>query len=196
VEFNTCLNLTTPQFVTSTNPKPVNAKPVAGPRQRFGPPSGPAQAPVPGFRPAPGPRYCLPLFSEVMNVSLMSFDTVSHRSPSWQIQTAVDVDGLDLPLAAEDSCINALLWQRRPPLLWLYHTLRRMATPCAAGLLSGEDAGCSYLHLASVEEGSPRTSRIVDVAGEASALEGEVVLSHLHCRLEIAAGDLTCIRSC
>ncbi|KAJ7486442.1 hypothetical protein B0H11DRAFT_2230915 [Mycena galericulata] len=51
VEFNTCLNLTNPQFVTSTNPKAVNKPPP--PRQRFGPP-----APVQGqnermFRPPP-----------------------------------------------------------------------------------------------------------------------------------------------
>ncbi|KAJ7868462.1 exonuclease II [Mycena leptocephala] len=47
VEFNTCLNLTNPQFVTSTNPKANKAPP---PRQRFAPP---AQSQVPGFRPAP-----------------------------------------------------------------------------------------------------------------------------------------------
>jgi 5'-3' exoribonuclease 1 len=55
VEFNTCLNLTNPQFVTSTNPKANKAPP---PRQRFAPP---AQSQVPGFRPAPA-GYGLSLF--------------------------------------------------------------------------------------------------------------------------------------
>ncbi|KAJ7157550.1 exonuclease II [Mycena crocata] len=53
VEFNTCLNLTNPQFVTSTNPKAINKPPAGPPRQRFGPPSAPAQAPMHGFRQAP-----------------------------------------------------------------------------------------------------------------------------------------------
>ncbi|KAJ6517993.1 exonuclease II [Mycena vitilis] len=51
VDFNTCLNLTNPQFVTSTSAKAVNRAPPA-PRQRFGPPA-PAQAQAHGFRPAP-----------------------------------------------------------------------------------------------------------------------------------------------
>ncbi|KAJ7082372.1 exonuclease II [Mycena belliarum] len=54
VEFNTCLNLTNPQFVTSTNPKPPTNKQGPPPRQRFAPPSGPLQAPAPGFRPPHG----------------------------------------------------------------------------------------------------------------------------------------------
>ncbi|KAJ6560949.1 exonuclease II [Mycena sp. CBHHK59/15] len=49
VEFNTCLNLTNPQFVTSTNPKAVNNK--APYVQRS--PVNAWQAPTPGFRPAP-----------------------------------------------------------------------------------------------------------------------------------------------
>ncbi|KAJ7785537.1 exonuclease II [Mycena olivaceomarginata] len=56
VEFNTCLNLTNPQFVTSTNPKaPASNKAAPPPRQRFGPPSGPAQGQgqAAGFRPPP-----------------------------------------------------------------------------------------------------------------------------------------------
>jgi len=51
VEFNTCLNLTSPQFVTSTNPKPVKRSPPP-PRQRWGSPGAPPQAP-PVLRPAP-----------------------------------------------------------------------------------------------------------------------------------------------
>ncbi|KAJ3505765.1 hypothetical protein NLJ89_g7245 [Agrocybe chaxingu] len=58
VEFNTCLNLTNPQFVTSTNPKappPVRNNVPFNPR--FGPhpiiPPAPAQQPAAGFRPAP-----------------------------------------------------------------------------------------------------------------------------------------------
>ncbi|KAJ7472590.1 exonuclease II [Mycena latifolia] len=51
VEFNTCLNLTNPQFVTSTNPKAANNKSAPPPRQRFAPSAGPAQAQVPAFRP-------------------------------------------------------------------------------------------------------------------------------------------------
>ncbi|KAJ7205157.1 hypothetical protein B0H12DRAFT_1243495 [Mycena haematopus] len=56
VEFNACLNLTNPQFVTATNPKPVAPNKAAPPpRQRFGPPSTPTQGQghVPGFRPPP-----------------------------------------------------------------------------------------------------------------------------------------------
>ncbi|CAA7269491.1 unnamed protein product [Cyclocybe aegerita] len=58
VEFNTCLNLTNPQFVTSTNPKappPVRNNVPFNPR--FGPhpiiPPAPAQQPAAGFRSAP-----------------------------------------------------------------------------------------------------------------------------------------------
>ncbi|KAJ7767274.1 exonuclease II [Mycena metata] len=57
VEFNSCLNLTTPQFVTSTNPKANNKPPPAAPRSRFGPPSTQHQPhqphQTPNFRPAP-----------------------------------------------------------------------------------------------------------------------------------------------
>ncbi|KAJ6526042.1 exonuclease II [Mycena capillaripes] len=53
VEFNTCLNLTNPQFVTSTNPKAVNNKPPPASRQRFGPPSAPPHGQVHGSRPPP-----------------------------------------------------------------------------------------------------------------------------------------------
>ncbi|KAG6832740.1 hypothetical protein H0H87_000589 [Tephrocybe sp. NHM501043] len=64
VEFNTCLNLTNPQFVTSTNPKapppPPNAafKPQFGPRPAVRP--APGQPAASGFHPAP-PTYVLPL---------------------------------------------------------------------------------------------------------------------------------------
>lgn len=57
VEFNTCLNLTNPQFVTSTNPKAPIVTPTKPPfKPRFGPhpviqPS-PGQAAASGFRPA------------------------------------------------------------------------------------------------------------------------------------------------
>ncbi|KIJ95022.1 hypothetical protein K443DRAFT_109499 [Laccaria amethystina LaAM-08-1] len=58
VEFNTCLNLSNPQFVTSTNPKappPVRSeapfKPRYGSRPEVNP--APGQAPAAGFRPAP-----------------------------------------------------------------------------------------------------------------------------------------------
>ncbi|KAF8195285.1 XRN 5'-3' exonuclease N-terminus-domain-containing protein [Mycena galopus ATCC 62051] len=59
VEFNTCLNLTNPQFVTSTNPnKPAPPNKAPPPRQqRFGPPSshaqgqGQGQGQGSGFRP-------------------------------------------------------------------------------------------------------------------------------------------------
>ncbi|KAG5645098.1 hypothetical protein DXG03_006912 [Asterophora parasitica] len=57
VEFNTCLNLTNPQFVTSTNPKapppPQNPpfKPKFGPHPAVRP--APGQAAASGFRPAP-----------------------------------------------------------------------------------------------------------------------------------------------
>ncbi|KAF5326675.1 hypothetical protein D9619_004005 [Psilocybe cf. subviscida] len=58
VEFNTCLNLTAPQFVTSTNPKApppvrneVPFKPRFGPHPAINP--APGHAPAAGFRPAP-----------------------------------------------------------------------------------------------------------------------------------------------
>ncbi|KAF9562573.1 hypothetical protein CPC08DRAFT_633933 [Agrocybe pediades] len=58
VEFNTCLNLTNPQFVTSTNPKApppvrneVPFKPRFGPHPAIAP--APGQLPAAGFRPAP-----------------------------------------------------------------------------------------------------------------------------------------------
>ncbi|PPQ70177.1 hypothetical protein CVT26_014453 [Gymnopilus dilepis] len=58
VEFNTCLNLTNPQFVTSTNPKApppvrnqVPFKPRFGPHPAINP--QPGQLPAAGFRPAP-----------------------------------------------------------------------------------------------------------------------------------------------
>ncbi|KAG6840893.1 hypothetical protein C0991_003417 [Blastosporella zonata] len=63
VEFNTCLNLTNPQFVTSTNPKAPPPPPNAPFRPQFGPhPSiRPAhgQPAASGFRPAP-PTYVFP----------------------------------------------------------------------------------------------------------------------------------------
>ncbi|KAH9481103.1 5'-3' exoribonuclease 1 [Psilocybe cubensis] len=58
VEFNTCLNLTNPQFVTSTNPKApppirnqVPFKPRFGPHPAINP--APGHTPASGFRPAP-----------------------------------------------------------------------------------------------------------------------------------------------
>ncbi|KAL0953086.1 hypothetical protein HGRIS_004359 [Hohenbuehelia grisea] len=57
VEFNSCLNLTNPQYITSMNPKappPVNNtpfKPRSGPYPAVRP--NPGQAPAAGFRPAP-----------------------------------------------------------------------------------------------------------------------------------------------
>ncbi|THV06390.1 hypothetical protein K435DRAFT_645537 [Dendrothele bispora CBS 962.96] len=59
VEFNSCLNLSDPQFVTSTNPHAPPAppahttpfKPRSGPYPLVNPPPG--QAPAAGFRPAP-----------------------------------------------------------------------------------------------------------------------------------------------
>ncbi|KAJ7717235.1 exonuclease II [Mycena maculata] len=60
VEFNTCLNLTNPQFVTSTSPKAAKNKPPTAPRQRFGPP---AQAPAPGFRPPPSHQSPIAIMS-------------------------------------------------------------------------------------------------------------------------------------
>ncbi|KAF5374511.1 hypothetical protein D9615_009091 [Tricholomella constricta] len=57
VEFNTCLNLTNPQFVTSTNPKAPPPPQNPAFRPRFGPHPAvrpaPGQAPASGFRPAP-----------------------------------------------------------------------------------------------------------------------------------------------
>ncbi|KDQ53175.1 hypothetical protein JAAARDRAFT_137669 [Jaapia argillacea MUCL 33604] len=60
VEFNTCLNLTNPQYIASTKPKaaappspPMPFKPRIGPYPAVRPPSG--QAPAAGFRPAPVP---------------------------------------------------------------------------------------------------------------------------------------------
>ncbi|KAF8055536.1 exonuclease II, partial [Lyophyllum atratum] len=57
VEFNTCLNLTNPQFVTSTNPKAPPPPQNPAFRPRFGPhPTvrpAPGQAAASGFRPAP-----------------------------------------------------------------------------------------------------------------------------------------------
>ncbi|KAK7006346.1 exoribonuclease 1 [Favolaschia claudopus] len=55
VEFNTCLNLTNPQFVTSTNPKAVHNRVPPPPRQRGGPPMAYAQVHAPGSRPAQQP---------------------------------------------------------------------------------------------------------------------------------------------
>jgi len=57
VEFNTCLNLTNPQFVASTNPKAPSVNPANPPfNPRFGPHPvlrpQPGQAAVSGFRPA------------------------------------------------------------------------------------------------------------------------------------------------
>ncbi|KAL4264437.1 5'-3' exoribonuclease 1 [Pleurotus pulmonarius] len=61
VEFNTCLNLSNPQYVTSTNPQappPVNNnppfKPRSGPYPHIRP--GIGQTPASGFRPAPAPH--------------------------------------------------------------------------------------------------------------------------------------------
>jgi len=58
VDFNSCLNLTNPQFVASTNPKAPTAtapnspfKPRAGPYPAVRP--APGQSPASGFRPAP-----------------------------------------------------------------------------------------------------------------------------------------------
>ncbi|EDR05444.1 uncharacterized protein LACBIDRAFT_303162 [Laccaria bicolor S238N-H82] len=57
VEFNTCLNLSNPQFITSTNPKAlppvrneVPFEPRHGPRPKINP--APGQAPAAGLRPA------------------------------------------------------------------------------------------------------------------------------------------------
>ncbi|TFY75929.1 hypothetical protein EWM64_g8082 [Hericium alpestre] len=65
VEFNTCLNLTNPQFVTSVNPNaPPQAplppfKPRAGPYPAIQPPPG--QHGASGFRPAPQPSQISPV---------------------------------------------------------------------------------------------------------------------------------------
>ncbi|KAF8150162.1 exonuclease II [Crassisporium funariophilum] len=66
VEFNTCLNLTNPQFVTSTNPKappPVRSnvafKPRFGPHPAINP--APGQASAAGFRPAPATNQPAPV---------------------------------------------------------------------------------------------------------------------------------------
>lgn len=58
VEFTSCLNLTNPQFVASTNPKvPTQQQPRAPFKPRFGPHPAiqppPGQPAVAGFRPAP-----------------------------------------------------------------------------------------------------------------------------------------------
>ncbi|KAI0950824.1 hypothetical protein AcW1_008023 [Taiwanofungus camphoratus] len=60
VEFTSCLNLTNPQFVASTNPKePTQQKPNTPFKPRFGPHPAirpaPGQQAVAGFRPAPAP---------------------------------------------------------------------------------------------------------------------------------------------
>lgn len=57
MEFNTCLNLTTPQFVTPTNPKAPAVNPQNQPfKPRFGPHPAvrppPGQPAASGFRPA------------------------------------------------------------------------------------------------------------------------------------------------
>jgi len=71
VEFNTCLNLSNPQFVSSTNPKApppvrneVPFKPRFGPHPAINP--APGQQSAAGFRPAPPSRYvslcvCVPM---------------------------------------------------------------------------------------------------------------------------------------
>ena len=61
VEFDSCLNLTNPQFVASTNPKvPMTSAPDTPFKPRSGPyPAvrpAPGQSPASGFRPAP-PRF-------------------------------------------------------------------------------------------------------------------------------------------
>ncbi|KII85288.1 hypothetical protein PLICRDRAFT_116374 [Plicaturopsis crispa FD-325 SS-3] len=57
VEFNSCLNLSDPQFVTSTNPKAPPPEPRAPFKPRFGPhpvvQPAPGQQAASGFRPAP-----------------------------------------------------------------------------------------------------------------------------------------------
>ncbi|KAG6849592.1 hypothetical protein H0H93_007114 [Arthromyces matolae] len=57
VEFNTCLNLTNPQFIASTNPKAPPPPPNPSFHPRFGPypavRSAPGQPAASGFRPAP-----------------------------------------------------------------------------------------------------------------------------------------------
>ncbi|KAF8896029.1 exonuclease II [Infundibulicybe gibba] len=65
VEFNTCLNLSNPQFVTSTNPKapppPANPPfhPRFGPHPTIGPAAG--QPAASGFRPAPTNQQSTPM---------------------------------------------------------------------------------------------------------------------------------------
>ncbi|KAK7682624.1 hypothetical protein QCA50_014424 [Cerrena zonata] len=58
VEFTSCLNLSNPQFIASTNPtSPTQQKPTSPFQPRFGPhptiKPAPGQAPASGFRPAP-----------------------------------------------------------------------------------------------------------------------------------------------
>ncbi|KAF9444685.1 hypothetical protein P691DRAFT_324547 [Macrolepiota fuliginosa MF-IS2] len=62
VDFNSCLNLSNPQFVTSTNPKAPPPPPITTPfNPRYGPhpviQPAPGQRAAAGFRPAPPQRY-------------------------------------------------------------------------------------------------------------------------------------------
>ncbi|KAL4244297.1 5'-3' exoribonuclease 1 [Abortiporus biennis] len=64
VEFTSCLNLTNPQFVASTNPKaPTQQKPTSPFNPRFGPrpeiQPRPGQQAASGFRPAPQPVHIM-----------------------------------------------------------------------------------------------------------------------------------------
>ncbi|KAG6827914.1 hypothetical protein H0H92_009983 [Tricholoma furcatifolium] len=67
VDFNTCLNLTNPQFVTSTNPKAPPPPPNAPFKPQFGPHPvvrpRPGQAAAGGFRPAPNTNAAVQIMS-------------------------------------------------------------------------------------------------------------------------------------
>lgn len=72
VEFSSCLNLTNPQFVASTNPQaPTQQQPQSPFKPRFGPhPSvrpPPGQQPAAGFRPAPYDQSCRCIASQLTN---------------------------------------------------------------------------------------------------------------------------------
>jgi len=75
VEFNSCLNLSNPQFVTSTNPKAPPPPPITTPfKPRYGPrpviQPAPGQNAAAGFRPAPQPSQSASV--PVANVKIMS----------------------------------------------------------------------------------------------------------------------------
>ncbi|KAF8839725.1 hypothetical protein BDN67DRAFT_1056370 [Paxillus ammoniavirescens] len=81
VQFNSCLNLSNPQFIASTHPKSappprpnVPFRPRAGPHPAIRPPPGqPAAA---GFRPAPAPQRCVPSLIQAMHCSLTKLGNI------------------------------------------------------------------------------------------------------------------------